>query len=71
MKTQEQAHRLAESLVTVGQAMGVRSSVRLSEMNEPTGEAAGNALEVAECVRCLKGQGPQDLEDIKELKRAR
>ena len=63
MKTQEQAQRLAQSLVTVGQAMGVRSSVRLSEMNEPTGEAAGNALEVAECVRCLKGQGPQDLED--------
>ncbi len=64
MKTQEEAHRLAHSLVTVGEAMGVRSSVRLSEMNEPTGEAAGNALEVAECVRCLKGQGPQDLEDI-------
>jgi pyrimidine-nucleoside phosphorylase len=64
MKTKEQAQRLAQSLVTVGQAMGVRSSVRLSEMNEPTGESAGNALEVAECVRCLKGQGPQDLEDI-------
>ncbi len=64
MKTQEEAHRLADSLVTVGQAMGVRSSVRLSAMNEPTGESAGNALEVAECVRCLKGEGPQDLEDI-------
>lgn len=64
MKTQEEAHRLAQSLVTVGEAMGVRSSVRLSEMNEPTGESAGNALEVAECVRCLKGEGPQDLEDI-------
>ena len=64
MKTQEEAHRLAQSLVTVGEAMGVHSSVRLSEMNEPTGESAGNALEVAECVRCLKGEGPQDLEDI-------
>ena len=64
MKTQEEAHRLAQSLVTVGEAMGVRSSVRLSEMNEPTGESAGNALEVAECVRCLKGEGPKDLEDI-------
>lgn len=64
MKTEEDAHHLAQSLVTVGQAMGVRSSVRLSAMNEPTGESAGNALEVAECVRCLKGEGPQDLEDI-------
>jgi pyrimidine-nucleoside phosphorylase len=64
MKTEEDAHHLAQSLVTVGQAMGVRSSVRLSPMSEPTGEAAGNALEVAECVRCLQGRGPQDLEDI-------
>jgi thymidine phosphorylase len=48
----------------VGNALGVRSSVRLSAMNEPTGESAGNALEVAECVRCLQGNGPQDLEDI-------
>lgn len=64
MKTEADAHHLAQSLVTVGQAMGVRSSVRLSAMNEPTGESAGNALEVAECVRCLKGEGPQDLEDI-------
>lgn len=64
MKTEEDAHHLAQSLVTVGQAMGVRSSVRLSAMNEPTGQSAGNALEVAECVRCLKGEGPQDLEDI-------
>lgn len=64
MKTNEEAHQLAQSLVTVGRALGVRSSVRLSEMNEPTGESAGNALEVAECVRCMQGDGPQDLEDI-------
>lgn len=64
MKSEEQAHQLAQSMVTVGRALGVRSSVRLSAMNEPTGESAGNALEVAECVRCLKGEGPRDLEDI-------
>lgn len=64
MKTNEQAHQLAQSLVNVGRSLGVRSSVRLSEMNEPTGESAGNALEVAECVRCMQGHGPQDLEDI-------
>lgn len=64
MKTNEEAHKLAQSMVSVGRALGVRSSVRLSEMNEPTGESAGNALEVAECVRCLQGHGPQDLEDI-------
>ncbi len=64
MQTKEQAHELAQSMVTVGRALGVRSSVRLSPMSEPTGESAGNALEVAESVRCLKGQGPADLEAI-------
>ncbi|HEY1083337.1 MAG TPA: thymidine phosphorylase [Prosthecobacter sp.] len=64
MQTEERAHELARCLVAVGRALGVRASVRLSEMNEPTGEAAGNALEVAECVRCLQGQGPPDLETL-------
>lgn len=64
MQTKEQAHELAQSMVTVGRALGVRSSVRLSPMSEPTGESAGNALEVAESVRCLKGEGPPDLEAI-------
>ena len=64
MKTREQADALARSMVDVGRAMGVRSSVMLNPMDEPTGEAAGNALEVSEAVRCLKGQGPPDLEAI-------
>lgn len=64
MKSREEADVLARSMVTVGRALGVRAGVRLSEMNEPTGESAGNALEVAECVRCLQGGGPEDLEAV-------
>jgi pyrimidine-nucleoside phosphorylase len=64
MKTEAAAHELAQSLVQTGHALGLRSGVRLSRMDEPTGEAAGNALEVAEAVRCLKGEGPPDLEAI-------
>lgn len=64
MKSREQAEALAKSMVNVGRLLGVRASVRLSAMDEPTGEAAGNALEVAECVRCLHGRGPADLEQI-------
>lgn len=64
MKTEAAAHELAQSMVQTGRALGVRASVRLSRMDEPTGEAAGNALEVAEAVRCLKGGGPADLEAI-------
>ncbi len=64
MKTEAAAHELAQSMVQTGRLLGVRASVRLSRMDEPTGEAAGNALEVAEAVRCLKGGGPADLEAI-------
>jgi pyrimidine-nucleoside phosphorylase len=64
MKTREQAEVLARGMVDVGRAMGVRSSVMLNAMDEPTGHAAGNALEVAEAVQCLQGRGPQDLEDL-------
>ena len=64
MKTQTQAEVLARSMVEVGRAMGVRSSVMLNPMNEPTGHAAGNALEVTEAVQCLQGRGPADLEDL-------
>ena len=64
MKTQAQAEVLARSMVEVGRAMGVRSSVMLNPMNEPTGHAAGNALEVTEAVQCLQGRGPADLEDL-------
>lgn len=64
MKTEAAAHDLAQSMVQTGRALGVRASVHLNRMDEPTGEAAGNALEVAEAVRCLKGEGPPDLEKI-------
>jgi len=64
MKTEAAAHELAQSMVQTGRALGVRAGVRLSKMDEPTGETAGNALEVAEAVRCLQGNGPSDLEAI-------
>jgi len=64
MRTEASARELAQSMVQTGNALGVQASVRLNRMDEPTGEAAGNALEVAEAVRCLKGEGPADLEEI-------
>jgi pyrimidine-nucleoside phosphorylase len=64
MKSEAEAHELAQSMVQTGRALGLRAGVRLSRMDEPTGEAAGNALEVAEAVHCLQGYGPPDLEEI-------
>lgn len=64
MTTEAGARELADSLVAVGRTLGVAARVRLNPMEEPTGEAAGNALEVVECVRCLQGGGPPDLEAL-------
>lgn len=60
MKTRDEAVSLATSLEAVGREMGVEVSHLLSPMDEPLGESAGNALEVAEVVECLHGGGPAD-----------
>lgn len=64
MRTEAEARDLAASLTRVGESLGVRTTALLNPMSEPTGRAVGNALEVAECVECLQGRGPADLEAI-------
>jgi pyrimidine-nucleoside phosphorylase len=64
MKTEADSRRLAESLVSVGNASGVRTEAVITAMDAPLGYAVGNALEVIECIDVLKGGGPQDLIDV-------
>jgi pyrimidine-nucleoside phosphorylase len=64
MKTKEDARRLAESLVSIGNAQGVRTQALLTAMDVPLGRAVGNALEVTECIETLKGDGPAEIEHL-------
>jgi pyrimidine-nucleoside phosphorylase len=64
MKTREQAKTLAESIVRVGNANGVRTEALITSMEIPLGRAVGNTLEVIECLEILKGRGPKDLGDL-------
>jgi pyrimidine-nucleoside phosphorylase len=64
MKTESDSRRLAESLVAIGNASGVRTEAVITRMDAPLGCAVGNALEVIECLEVLKGRGPQDLLDV-------
>ena len=64
MKTREQAQELADGMIAVGKEMGVEVSALLNPMDEPTGRAVGNALEVIEAIECLDGKGPEDLRNI-------
>jgi pyrimidine-nucleoside phosphorylase len=64
MKNLDRAQQLAETLVTVGQSLGIQVKALLTDMDQPLGRAVGNALEVIECIETLKGQGPSDLTDL-------
>ena len=61
MKSQDQARELAETMVALGQEHQVRTSALLTAMDVPLGRAVGNAVEVAEAVAALHGDGPADL----------
>jgi pyrimidine-nucleoside phosphorylase len=64
MKTEADSRKLAESLVSIGNASGVTTEAIITRMDAPLGFAVGNALEVAECIDVLKGGGPSDLVDV-------
>ena len=64
MKTEADSRRLAESLVSIGHASGVKTEAVITAMDAPLGRAVGNALEVIECIDVLKGGGPADLVDV-------
>jgi pyrimidine-nucleoside phosphorylase/thymidine phosphorylase len=61
MKRREDARALAETLAGIGRSMGKRVTALLTAMDEPLGRTVGNALEVAEILALLRGEGPEDL----------
>jgi thymidine phosphorylase len=64
MKDLAQARELAETMVGLGGAHGVRTMALLTQMDVPLGRTAGNALEVTESVEVLAGGGPSDLVEL-------
>ena len=51
-------------MLGLGVAHGVDGVALLTDMDQPLGRAAGNALEVAEAVELLAGGGPADVRTI-------
>lgn len=64
MQKLEDARALAASLVNTGAAHGTRVHALITDMNQPLGNAVGNALEIVEAAETLKGRGPRDLVEL-------
>ena len=64
MKTKEDAINLSKIMVKIGEHCGKKVVAIITDMNEPLGNAIGNAIEVWEVCKVLKGEGPKDLNDI-------
>jgi thymidine phosphorylase len=64
MKDLTTARQLAETMVGLGTAPGVRTVALLTDMSTPLGRTAGNALEVTESVEVLAGGGPADVVEL-------
>jgi thymidine phosphorylase len=55
MDSLEKAEELARSLVEVANGAGVKTAALLTDMNEPLADAAGNAVEIVNCLDFLAG----------------
>ncbi len=54
MENNEDAQKLAERMVEIGEMSGKKTIAVLTDMNQPLGNAVGNILEVKEVIESLK-----------------
>jgi thymidine phosphorylase len=64
LESEAQCRELAETMVALGAEHDLPTCALLTDMNNPLGAAAGNALEVAEALDVLAGGGPPDVVEL-------
>lgn len=64
MKKVDDARKLSETMIKIGEAYNRNVICVLTNMDEPLGNAIGNGLEVKEAIDVLKGEGPKDITEL-------
>lgn len=64
MESLDDSRALARAMCAIGRGLGKRMRALITRMDQPLGRTVGNAVEIAECVECLRGHGPGDLMDL-------
>lgn len=64
MKNENEAKKLAKVMIEIGKHYDRKVVCVLTNMDEPLGQAIGNALEVEESIHTLQGKGPEDLNEL-------
>jgi pyrimidine-nucleoside phosphorylase len=64
MKRLEDSRALARTMIGIGTQMGRKVTALITDMDQPLGQAVGNALEVIEAVDMLRGQAPADYTEV-------
>ena len=59
--------KLANSLCETGKTFSVNTRALISDMSQPLGKYVGNALEVYECLKILRGEGDEAMNPTLEL----
>ncbi len=67
LKRREDAEYLAALMVATAEGAGTRTVALLTDMSQPLGRMAGNWIELAESVELLRGNRPEESEDLREL----
>lgn len=67
MENELDARDLAKALCRTGNNFGLKTEAVISDMNQPLGKYVGNALEIYECIKILRGEIEPEMQPTLDL----